>query len=90
MTKAELIGKVATKTQTSMRQSAEFVNAVFDAIRETVGRDGEDVAIKDFGRFSLVVRAARAARNPHTGEEMLIPTHKAVVFRAAANWRKGC
>lgn len=89
MTKAELIGKVAKKTQTSMSQSAEFVNAVFEAIRETVGHYGEDVAIKDFGRFSLVERAARNGHNPHTGEEMLIPAYKTVVFRAASNWRKG-
>jgi DNA-binding protein HU-beta len=44
---------------------------------------GEKVTLLGFGSFERVVRAARAGRNPSTGETMQIAEKAAPTFRAS-------
>lgn len=57
----------------------EQVKAVFEAIKSSA----EPVIIKGFGTFKTVVRAARTARNPKTGDEVLVAAKTVLAFKAA-------
>lgn len=80
MNKAELINAVAKKTNMSRKDADKVVCAVFDTMIETL-KTGEKVQIVSFGSFEVKERAARAARNPRTGEEIEIPASKSVAFK---------
>jgi len=82
MTKKEFVdlyyakGEFTTKAEAE-RKAMAFIETVKDALSS-----GEEVSFLGFGKFKVVDRAARIARNPQTGEEMKIPAKKAVKFTA--------
>ena len=58
------------------------VNAVFEALSQAF-EAGEKVQIMGFGSFEMRERAARAGRNPATGEAIEIPASTTPVFKAS-------
>ena len=71
MNKAELIDTVAEAADLSKASAARAVDAVTEAIANTLKKD-EQVTIVGFGTFSVRKRAARSGRNPRTGETIHI------------------
>ena len=55
-------------------------NALFDLIMEELERGGK-IEISRFGKFFVRLRAGRIGRNPSTGQTVLIPQRKSVVFK---------
>lgn len=65
------------------KQAGEIVDWFFATITSAMKKNDE-VAITGFGRFYVAKRAARAGRNPKTGEAMQIKASKTVKFKAGA------
>lgn len=82
MTKQEIISKLAEEHKMSKKAVEKVITGMFDTITDEL-LAGNQVAIAGFGKFLVRDVADRKGRNPRTGEEMLIPAHKAVVFKAA-------
>lgn len=78
--KAELIEKVAGKTNLTKKEVATTVDALFEVIQETLA-SGEKVQVIGFGNFEVRERAARKGRNPQTGEEIQIEASKVPAFK---------
>ena len=85
MNKNELISKVKDNIdiEVSKKDLDTIICGTFDTIKNTLA-SGEKVAIAGFGAFESVERAERVARNPRTGEEMIIPKSKAPKFKASS------
>ena len=81
-TKKDLAEKVAESADLTKNKATEAVNAVFEAISETL-KDGGEVSISGFGKFEVTERAARQGVNPATGEKIEIAASKAPKFKAA-------
>lgn len=81
MNKQELIDAVASATGSTKAVTGEAIDAVIDAITRAVVK-GETVQLIGFGSFSRGARAARAGRNPSTGEVINIAAAKTVKFTA--------
>jgi DNA-binding protein HU-beta len=81
MNKAELIDAVASSADLSRATATLAVDAVVDTITESL-RKGDSVTLVGFGTFEVRARAARAGRNPQTGEEIQIKASKAPAFKA--------
>ena len=81
MNKSEIAGRVADRIGVERSAAGEAVDAVFEAIAETLAR-GEDVRILGFGTFGTKSRPARPGRNPRTGESMEIAASTAPMFKA--------
>ena len=81
MNKSEIAGRVADRIGVGRSAAGEAVDAVFEAIAETLAR-GEDVRILGFGTFGTKSRPARPGRNPRTGESMEIAASTAPTFKA--------
>ena len=87
MTKHELAKQVAANAGLTGEQATSAVDAAFDAIAgELVA--GRDVAIAGFGKFSVGERAARAGRNPASGETIQIAASRAAKFSAATGLKQ--
>lgn len=79
--KAELVEKVAQKTDLTKKEVTATVEAVFQSIQDYLA-EGEKVQIIGFGTFEVRDRAARKGRNPQTGEEIEIAATKVPGFKA--------
>lgn len=79
MTKQELIKKTARHMGCDPKFAARFLNAFLSAMADALV-SGETVRITGWGAFSVKKYAARAGRNPRTGERIRIPATKRVAF----------
>jgi DNA-binding protein HU-beta len=81
MTKSDLISKVAATTGFTKKDAGLAVEAVFEAITESLSAS-EKVSIVGFGTFDVRERAGRVGRNPRTNKPMNIEPRSAPVFKA--------
>jgi len=82
MNKKELIKSVVEATGLSKKDVTAIVDSVFDTITSALSQ-GQDVKISGFGTFKIKERAARKARNPQSGEEIMIEARKVPTFKPA-------
>jgi DNA-binding protein HU-beta len=82
MNKAELIDIIATDANISKAVATQALTAVTDGISAALAK-GDMVTLIGFGSFVVRERAARAGRNPKTGETMQIKASKNPVFKAS-------
>jgi DNA-binding protein HU-beta len=85
MNKRDLIDAISGRMG-DKKTAAEAVNAVLDAIQDTVAR-GDKVSITGFGVFEKQVRPARTARNPSTGAAVKVPKTSVPKFRAGTDFK---
>ncbi len=82
MNKGELTREVATRTSLSQSDAGKAVDALFDAIADSV-KSRQKVAIAGFGTFEAKTRNARQGRNPATKETIYIPEKTSMAFKPA-------
>jgi DNA-binding protein HU-beta len=83
MNKKDLVERVSADLGGPRQGAEKAVKAVIESILDGLDRDGA-VTIAGFGTFERKERAARAGRNPRTGEAIEIPASSTVGFRPAA------
>ena len=81
MNKNELIDAVAERTGLVKSDAARAVEAVLGSVTDALQK-GDTVALSGFGTFVVKARAARAGRNPRTGEVLEIPAGRVPTFKA--------
>jgi len=72
MTIREITDIVSNNTGETKRKTQSIVTEIFGVIGEAL-RSGDEVTIRNFGRFYPKTRNARMGRNPKTGESVSIP-----------------
>ena len=89
MTKAEFISKVQNSLQTELKKKtvAEVIDAVFDALKDTLLKEGK-FNYPGFGIFTVKERKARKGINPRTKKPMTIPASKTITFKPSAALKK--
>ncbi len=75
----DLIKRVATKSNKSVKESTVFVNAVLETIRESL-EEGDAVSLVGFGKFSVKETAPSVRVNPQTRAKINVPARKRVKF----------
>ena len=86
MNKAELAAAVAEKIGASKKVSEQAVNAVFEAITESLVK-GDKVQLVGFGSFEIKERAARVGRNPEPRKRSPSPLPASPPSRSARRSR---
>ena len=81
MNKSEMIDMVAEAADISKAAAGRAVDAVFEGVTNSL-KGGDSVTLVGFGTFSVSDRAARAGRNPRTGETIQIKASKMPKFKA--------
>mgnify|MGYP000265292289 FL=1 len=81
MNKGDLINKIADSAGITKGQAEDALNAVLDGITDALKSD-DTVTLIGFGSFSVSHRAARAGRNPQTGETIQIAAKNLAKFKA--------
>ncbi len=86
MNKSEMARKLAAKSGLTQAQSADVLEMVFSPAHGVIADEldaGGKVSIGGFGTFEARERAARAGRNPRTGEAITIAAKRYPAFKAA-------
>ena len=87
MTKSELVEKLAeTHGILSMKEAEAVINIVFDGIADALN-SGEKVEIRGFGSFTVRERDGREARNPKSGDKVLVAGKYVPHFKAGKEMR---
>ena len=88
MTKSELIARLAERYPQLVAKDAEFaVKTILDAMAKTLA-EGRRIEIRGFGSFGLNHRPARVARNPKSGDKVLVPDKFVPHFKAGKELRE--
>jgi DNA-binding protein HU-beta len=87
MSKKDLIDAVAAATELPKEKATVAVDAVIAHIEASM-KKGEEVRIPGFGTFKVAKRAARKARNPQTGVEMMLKASIVPKFSASKNLKE--
>lgn len=88
MTKSELIEQLSlNNVQLNKRESELIVNTIFDSIGGELMQGGR-VEIRGFGSFTIRSRDAREARNPKSGDVVMIPEKKTPFFKTGKELRE--
>ncbi len=80
MNKTDLIDVVAESADLPKASASRAVDAMVNAITKALKKNDE-VTLVGFGTFSVRKRAARAGRNPRTGETIKIAASKVPAFK---------
>ena len=87
MSKKDLIDAVASEAEITKERAGVAVDAMIKYIEATM-KKGEEVRIPGFGTFKVAKRAARKARNPQTGVEMMLKASRVPKFQASKNLKE--
>ena len=88
MTKSELIDDIALQTPEIQRRDVELVvNTILQTMSEALAQ-GRRIEIRGFGSFVPKRRRSRAARNPRTGEQVLVPEKYVPFFSVGKELRE--
>lgn len=87
MTKADIVELVAEKTGLTMKDVKMVVDLFLEDVKEYLV-EGNHLEIRGFGTFKVKNHKARKARNPKTGQEVMVPARKKAVFKASRELNK--
>jgi nucleoid DNA-binding protein len=80
MTKKDIAKKIAEATGIPNLKVIEIVQMLFDGITEILVEEG-GIELRNFGVFKVKKRKPRKARNPRTGEAVMVPARRTVTFK---------
>lgn len=89
MNRADIVAYVQAKNDGRLgslpgKLVREALAFVVDEMTETL-LAGEPVKLSGFGAFETRERKQKVGRNPKTGETIVIPAHRTIVFRPKRN-----
>lgn len=80
MTKKEIVRRISDRAELTQLKTKEIVQWTFDAIIDTLIKDGR-IELRNFGVFEVRRRKARRARNPRTNDRVDVPEKNVVTFQ---------
>jgi integration host factor subunit beta len=80
VTKKDLAKKIAEQLGVNQLLALDIVQRTFDGITETLVKEGR-IELRNFGVFEVKERQPRSARNPRTGEKVMVPQRLVVTFK---------
>ncbi len=79
--KSQLIDQIAADADISKAAAGRALDSFIESVSGAL-KEGDSVALVGFGTFSVRERAARAGRNPQTGETIQIAAANIPAFKA--------
>lgn len=80
LTKAEIIEHIYPEVRVSKKNIHKIIELFFDELKSAL-LDDRIIELRGFGTFEIKTRKGRRARNPKTGEGVMVRNHGVAVFR---------
>ena len=85
-TKADLISTVSEKTGLTLMETESAVNSLFESIIESL-KTRKRIEIRGFGSFNIRHKNLRQARNPRTGEKVMVDEKEVPTFKISKDFK---
>ena len=85
-TKADLISTVSEKTGLTLMETESVVNSLFESIIESL-KTRKRIEIRGFGSFNIRHKNLRQARNPRTGEKVMVDEKEVPTFKISRDFK---
>jgi DNA-binding protein HU-beta len=85
--KKEFVAKLSENLDTTKKNAKE----IFDGFIFTMAQyleDGEGISLMGVGSLKPITQAARNARNPRTGEKVMVPEKSAIKWKTSSTLKK--
>ena len=86
LTKADLIATISEELDLPKNKSTDAVKSLLEIIKSTLEK-GADVLISGFGKFYVRDKKQRKGRNPATGDDLMLPSRRVVIFKWSGRLR---
>jgi nucleoid DNA-binding protein len=80
VTKNDIVVSIAKATGLRQIDVKRIAQMALDGIIDALVDDGR-IELRNFGIFEVKTRRGRKARNPRTGEEVMVPAKRVVTFK---------
>jgi nucleoid DNA-binding protein len=80
LTKAEIVEQISEKLGLTKKDIARVVDLFFEIVKQGMKKE-EHIELRGFGTFEVKMREEREARNPKTGESVVVPKRRVPYFR---------
>jgi integration host factor subunit beta len=80
LTKAEIIEQIYPYVSVSKKNIHKILDLFFQEVKQGLLSD-KIIELRGFGTFEVKMRKGRKARNPKTGESVIVHNHGVAVFR---------
>jgi DNA-binding protein HU-beta len=81
LTRQDIVDAIAKECDLKKKVADQVLTTVIESVTKTLKKGGK-VSLVGFGTFTVSKRAARAGRNPRTGETIQIQATKVPKFKA--------
>ena len=89
MNKGDFVSYIANKHSCTKAEAERVIDMFTSSVIGALGK-GEEVSLVGFGNYSVTKVAARAGRNPITGEANKIAAYKQPKFKAGQKLKDAC
>lgn len=89
MNKGNFVSYIADKHDCTKAEAERVIDMFTSSVINALG-DGNDISLVGFGSFSVSQVAARAGRNPRTGEQIKIAAYKQPKFKVGQKLKDAC
>jgi integration host factor subunit alpha len=80
LTKADIATKIADDCGFMKGEAAEIVEKILDIVKDCL-RQGEDVMISGFGKWTVKSKKPRRGRNPQTGAKLIVDGRNVITWK---------
>jgi len=88
LTKADIVDVIASGTGLTKVETEAVVDGFIETIKDSL-RQGKNIEIRGFGSFKVKKRKGRVARNPRTGEQVMVDEHFVPIFKVSKDLKHG-
>ena len=82
MTKADIVDVIASATGLTKVETEAVVDGFIQTVINSM-KEGKNIEIRGFGSFKVKKRKGRMARNPRTGEQVMVDEHFVPIFKVS-------
>ncbi len=79
---------IASGTGLTKVETEAVVDGFIETIKDSL-RQGKNIEIRGFGSFKVKKRKGRVARNPRTGEQVMVDEHFVPIFKVSKDLKHG-
>ncbi|HTP79801.1 MAG TPA: HU family DNA-binding protein [Bacteroidota bacterium] len=82
MTKADIVDVIASATGLTKVETEAVVDGFIQTVINSM-KEGKNIEIRGFGSFKVKKRKGRMARNPRTGDQVMVDEHFVPIFKVS-------
>lgn len=87
MTKAEIVDRISREIGVQKKDIAFIIDSFFEMVKSSLS-EGEPMELRGFGTFGFKIRKGRKARNPRSGETVMVEDRVVIAFKPGKEFKQ--